>query len=216
MVLNIVQVAGFRGPCLAEAPVHMNAIDLRLFQQAPASGVHHRAGCRSTEVRQRFVDNWGRLAGTFGMGGDLGRVHAQLFIEDAPMDVPALAGALGLEPEDVRTHLDALMGWGVVRVVMGGYGETYATARDPWEFFLEIVRQRHRREFMPILELVRETASLARQLGGTTVSDSTRARVHQFSKFVEDLSALIEIFAKVGSKPMALALKTFARMAPRA
>jgi len=194
----------------------MNAIDLRLFQRAPASAVHHKAGCPSTEVRQRFVDNWGRLAATFGMGGDLGRVHAQLFIEDCGMDVPALAAALSLDPEDVHVHLNSLRGWGVVRVMPGGYGETYATARDPWEFFLEIVRQRHRREFMPILELVRETASLARQLGGTSASDATRARVQQFSKFVEDLSALIEIFVKVGSKPMALALKTFARMAPRA
>lgn len=194
----------------------MNAIDYQLFQAPPASGVHHKAGCRSTEVRQRFVNNWGRLAATFGMGGDLGRVHAQLFIEDGPMDVPSLASALDLDVEDVRTHLEALMGWGVVRVAHGGYGASYATARDPWEFFLEIVRQRHRREFMPILELVRETASIARQLGGTSASDATRARVQQFSKFVEDLSALIEIFVRVGSKPMALALKTFARMAPRA
>jgi DNA-binding transcriptional regulator GbsR (MarR family) len=193
----------------------MNAIDLHLFQSGPTSGVHHK-GCRSTEVRKRFVDNWGRLAATFGMGGDLGRVHAQLFIEDTAMDVPTLASVLSLDVEDVQTHLESLIGWGVVRVMPGGYGESYATARDPWEFFLEIVRQRHRREFMPILELVRETASIARQLGGTSSSDATRARVQQFSKFVEDLSALIEIFVKVGSKPMALALKTFARMAPRA
>jgi DNA-binding transcriptional regulator GbsR (MarR family) len=195
----------------------MNAFDIRMFQQAaPASGVQQKAGCRSTEVRGRFVDNWGRLAATFGMGGDLGRVHAQLFIEDSTMDVAALASTLSIDAEDVETHLESLIGWGVVRVIPTSYGETYATARDPWEFFLEIVRQRHRREFMPILELVRETATLARQLGGTSTSDATRARVQQFSKFVEDLSALIEIFVRVGSKPMALALKTFARMAPRA
>lgn len=194
----------------------MNALDISIFQPAPASSVQSKVGCRSTEVRRRFVDNWGRLAATFGMGGDLGRVHAQLFIEDAPMTIAALSSGLGLDGEDVQTHLEALIGWGVVRVIPTSYGEAFATARDPWEFFLEIVRQRHRREFMPILELVRETASLARQLGSSGTSDVTRTRVQQFSKFVEDLSALIEIFAKVGSKPMAMALKTFARMAPRA
>jgi DNA-binding transcriptional regulator GbsR (MarR family) len=194
----------------------MNALDISIFQPAPASSVQSKGHCRSTEVRRRFVDNWGRLAATFGMGGDLGRVHAQLFIEDAPMTIAAISSSLSLDEEDVQTHLEALIGWGVVRVIPTSYGEAFATARDPWEFFLEIVRQRHRREFMPILELVRETASLARQLGGTGTSDVTRTRVQQFSKFVEDLSALIEIFAKVGSKPMAMALKTFARMAPRA
>jgi len=196
---------------------HMNAVDIRVFQQgSPASGAQPKGGCRSTEVRQRFVNNWGRLAATFGMGGDLGRVHAQLFIEESALSIESLASALSLDVEDVETHLEALIGWGVVRVIPTSYGETYATARDPWEFFLEIVRQRHRREFMPILELVRDTAALARQLGGTSGSDATRARVQQFSKFVEDLSALIEIFVRVGSKPMALALKTFASMAPRA
>ncbi len=193
----------------------MNALDISVFQPAPVSSVQTKVTCRSTEVRGRFVENWGRLAATFGMGGDLGRVHAQLFIEDAPMTIAAISSSLSLDEEDVQTHLEALIGWGVVRVIPTSYGEAYATARDPWEFFLEIVRQRHRREFMPILELVRETASLARQLGGSS-SDVTRTRVQQFSKFVEDLSALIEIFAKVGSKPMAMALKTFARMAPRA
>lgn len=194
----------------------MNALDVSIFQPAPVSSVQSKVGCRSTEVRRRFVDNWGRLAGTFGMGGDLGRVHAQLFIEDAPMTIAAISSSLSLDAEDVQTHLEALIGWGVVRVIPTSYGEAFATARDPWEFFLEIVRQRHRREFMPILELVRETASLARQLGNSGTSDVTRTRVQQFSKFVEDLSALIEIFAKVGSKPMAMALKTFARIAPRA
>lgn len=194
----------------------MNALDISIFQQAPVSSVQSKVGCRSTEVRRRFVDNWGRLAATFGMGGDLGRVHAQLFIEDAPMTIAAISSSLSLDEEDVQPHLEALIGWGVVRVIPTSYGEAFATARDPWEFFLEIVRQRHRREFMPILELVRETASLARQLGSSGTSDVTRTRVQQFSKFVEDLSALIEIFAKVGSKPMAMALKTFARIAPRA
>jgi DNA-binding transcriptional regulator GbsR (MarR family) len=194
----------------------MNALDVSIFQPAPVSSVQSKVGCRSTEVRRRFVDNWGRLAATFGMGGDLGRVHAQLFIEDAPMTIAAISSSLSLDAEDVQTHLEALIGWGVVRVIPTSYGEAFATARDPWEFFLEIVRQRHRREFMPILELVRETASLARQLGSSGTSDVTRTRVQQFSKFVEDLSALIEIFAKVGSKPMAMALKTFARIAPRA
>ncbi|HEX4337644.1 MAG TPA: hypothetical protein VH062_17140 [Polyangiaceae bacterium] len=195
----------------------MNAVDIRMFQKgSPVGGVHAKVPCRSTEVRRRFVDNWGRLAATFGMGGDLGRVHAQLFIEETSIDVEGLCSALSIDAEDVQTHLESLIGWGVVRVIPTSFGETYATARDPWEFFLEIVRQRHRREFLPILELVRETAVLARQLGGNTTSDATRARVQQFSKFVEDLSALIEIFVRVGSKPMALALKTFARMAPRA
>lgn len=171
------------------------------------------APSRSEQVRYRFVDNWGRLAGTFGMPRELGRLHAQLFLSEESQDVARLSEALGLNRDIVRMHLDSLVDWGVVSVKRDGATDTFVTARDPWEFFLEIVRQRHHREFMPILELIRDTAEIARDLGGNS---ATRARVEAFSKFVEDLSRLIEVFVRVGSKPMALALKTFAKMAPRA
>ena len=195
----------------------MNATDLRSTEKAPASGLLLKPVARTSEVRRRFVNNWGRMAATFGMPGDLGRVHAHLFIADGAVDVTTLARGLELSAEDVRCHLGSLLDWGVVRASKNGFTDMYVTARDPWDFFLEIVRQRHKREFMPILELVRETASIARQLGSSNAEESaTRARVEAFSKFVEDLSRLIEVFVRVGSKPMALALKTFARMAPRA
>jgi DNA-binding transcriptional regulator GbsR (MarR family) len=194
----------------------MNAIDLRAAEQAPASGFHVKPESRTAEVRQRFVDNWGRLAATFGMPRDLGRVHAQLYIEEGPVDVTSLSQSLHLDPDLVRAHLGGLLDWGVIRAGRGAFGETYATARDPWDFFIEIVRQRHRREFTPILALVRETASLASELGGANSADAgTRARVESFSKFVEDLSRLIEVFVRVGSKPMAMVLKTVAKMTPR-
>ncbi len=163
------------------------------------------------QVRYRFVDNWGRLAGTFGMPRELGRLHAQLFLADEGMDLRDLSDALGLHQDLIGLHLDALVHWGVVRAERKGARDVFVTARDPWEFFLEIVRQRHRREFLPVLELIRDTASLSRELGG-----SSHARVEAFSKFVEDLSRLIEVFVRIGSKPMAMALKTFAKMAPRA
>jgi DNA-binding transcriptional regulator GbsR (MarR family) len=191
----------------------MNAIDFRRVE-TPASGIYAVPVSPSLEVQGRFVENWGRLAGTFGMGRDLGRVHARLFIANEPVEVVHLSHELGLLPDEVQAHLRSLLDWGVVKVSSEGCPQSYVTARDPWDFFLEIVRQRHRREFLPILELVRETASLAREL--TSLDGATRARVQAFSKFVEDLSSLIELFVRVGSRPMALALKTVARMAPRA
>lgn len=195
----------------------MNAVDLRSTEKAPASGLFAKPVARTSEVRRRFVANWGRMAATFGMPGDLGRVHAHLFIADGEVDVSTLAQELELTADEVRCHLGSLLDWGVVRASKNQLTDMYVTARDPWDFFLEIVRQRHKREFMPILELVRETASIARQLGSSNAEEAaTRARVEAFSKFVEDLSRLIEVFVRVGSKPMALALKTFAKMAPRA
>ncbi len=191
----------------------MNALHLVAPGKGFAASGIYPAPSHTDQVRYRFVDNWGRLAGTFGMPRELGRVHAQLFLSEEAQDLTALSEALCLNRDIVRTHVDALLDWGVIRAELRGDKEAFVTARDPWEFFLEIVRQRHKREFAPILELIRETAALSREVGSDSAAS---ARVEAFSKFVEDLSRLIEIFVRVGSKPMALVLKTFARMAPRA
>ncbi|HVU02130.1 MAG TPA: hypothetical protein VHE30_10270 [Polyangiaceae bacterium] len=191
----------------------MNALDLRSLEQDSDSGVFARPAAQSSEVRRKFVNNWGRLAATFGMPRELGRVHAELFLTEEGRDARSIATALEVDVDTVRAHLSALMDFGVVRAERTAGEDRYHTARDPWDFFLEIMRQRHRREFMPLLQLVRDTAALARQLPHHDTA--TRRQVELFTKFVEDLSRLIEVFARMGSKPMALALKTFAKMTPR-
>src|SRR5262245_47099352 len=94
----------------------MNALDLRSLDGNPTSGVYPKVVSRTLEIRRRFIDNWGRLAGTFGMGRETGRVHALLFLEEEPSDVAFLSRELGLAPDVVNAQLGSLLEWGVIRV----------------------------------------------------------------------------------------------------
>ncbi|MBM4361191.1 MAG: hypothetical protein FJ104_00810 [Deltaproteobacteria bacterium] len=183
-----------------------------LEEREPVSGIHQVPSV-VVSVRRDFVENWGKLAATFGMDRDLGRVHAELFLADEPVSIAAVARSLDLGAVDAARHVALLVEWGVAGAARAPGGEGYTTSREPWGFFLEILRQRHVREFLPVLALFRQTQALSAELGR---GSSTRTRVEQFGRFVEDLSGLVELFVRVGARPMGLVLKTVARVAPRA
>jgi hypothetical protein len=127
----------------------------------------------------------------------------------------AIGRKLGLPAETAGGFARELLDWGVVRLVDDD--TAFVTERDPWEFFLQIVGERHRREFLPVLHRMRATLSSARTLAGALPHEhAAKQKVEQFSGFIEELSRLIDLFVRLGAKPMALVLKTLAKFAPRA
>jgi len=161
-----------------------------------------------------FVDNWGSLAEAFGMKRDQGRVHALIYIALAPLDDAAIARRLELSDVDARRHLSELSDWGVIARDRDGSG--YTTDPDPWAWFLQILAERHHREFGPVLQAMRRTLSSLDARANTPSEREFYKRAERFTTFVEDLSRLIELFLRLGSKPMAAVLKTLAKIAPRA
>jgi DNA-binding transcriptional regulator GbsR (MarR family) len=171
------------------------------------------------DVERAFVDNWGLLAETFGMQRDLGRIHALIYIAHDPVDEASIARQLDLPPSTTAAHVGELLDWGVVRASENAPigAPRYVTERDPWGFFLQIVAERHRREYIPMLERMRETLQLLRSLQNTHPWDEpVRRSIEQFTRFVEELSSLIDLFVRLGAKPMALVLRTLGKLAPRA
>jgi DNA-binding transcriptional regulator GbsR (MarR family) len=181
-----------------------------------SSGVNAGSGA----AEQGFVDNWGGLAEAFGMKRDLGRAHALIYIALEPLDDVGIAGRLGIPLDVARAHVEELVDWKVVRKNeaqhAGGAATTYATELDPWVWFLKIVAERHRREFGPVLNAMRRTLATVHTLDASNPAvRELRHRADRFTKFVEDLSSLIELFLRLGQKPMAAVLRTVAKFAPR-
>jgi DNA-binding transcriptional regulator GbsR (MarR family) len=171
------------------------------------------AGLTSRAVEQAFVDNWGRLAEAFGMKRDLGRAHALIYIALEPLDDVGVGRRLGISDTDATAYVNELVEWGVVRKNEA----TYATDQDPWIWFLKILASRHTREFGPILNAMRRTrAALHEMDAGEPGMTELRRRTDHLTKFVEDLANLIELFLRLGQKPMAAVMRTVARFAPRA
>lgn len=169
-----------------------------------------------SSAERTFIDNWGRLAKAFGMERDLGRAHALIYISLEPPDSATVAARLGVPAEEATRHVDELCAWGVVHGNTIGSTTFYATNHDPWVWFLQIVAERHRREFHPVLHAMRQTVEAVRTLDASApTARELRHRAERFTTFVEDLSSLIEVFIRLGSKPMAAVLKTLAKIVPR-
>ena len=173
----------------------------------PTRAPSARSGGRAQEhdgasaAEHTFIDNWGRLAKAFGMERDLGRAHALIYIALEPPDDAAVAARLGLPLDEAARHVDELVTWGVVHGNVVGNTRYYATNHDPWVWFLQIVAERHRREFHPVLHAMRQTVEAVRALDASTpTARELRHRAERFTTFVEDLSSLIEVFIRLGSR----------------
>jgi DNA-binding transcriptional regulator GbsR (MarR family) len=165
---------------------------------------------------QSFVENWGGLAKAFGMDPDLGRAHALIYIALTPLDDAAVAARLGLSLADASRQTNELVDWGVVTRHEAGGAVRYATDHDPWIWFLKIVAERHHREFVPVLTNIRKTLADMHALDASEPrARELRQRGQRFATFIEDLSRLIELFLRIGARPMATVLKTLAKIAPR-
>jgi DNA-binding transcriptional regulator GbsR (MarR family) len=196
-----------------------------MYRSNPADDSHENAEWNTTknptlsDVERQFIENWGALAETFGMHRGLGRVHATIFLATEPPDETQIASTLGVPAETAHDHLRELLDWGVIRVAPSGTmgAPRYLTEDDPWSFFLQIVGERHYREFLPTLRRMRATLEAVQRLKlGDRRAETKRNRVVRFHRFVEELSSLIDLFVRLGAKPMAMVLKTLGRLAPRA
>lgn len=105
-------------------------------------------------VRERFVEHWGSMAGSWGINPAMGRIHGLLYILGRPMNAEEVMDALQLSRAAVSMNLRDLINWGVVRRVhrKGDRKEYFESETDVWEMFTTIIRERKRREVDPTLQ----------------------------------------------------------------
>ena len=173
-------------------------------------------------VEDRFIDNWGRLAESIGMEERMGRVHAVLYLGNAPLTTRAIAEYLEIDQFDCEDDLATLVSFGVAHEVDGeGHDPVYAAERDPWSWFLVTVRERARREFTPLLESIRAVNALAQETKSapSVRLDPERAarldRISRFTHFVDQMASLVEMFSSLGAGPLMTTMRLAAKLMPR-
>ncbi len=188
-----------------------------LRPDADATGQHDRL----MRLQDLFVENWARMAGAFAMDRTMGRVHALTYISIEPLSAVRIAERLGMPIEIVNTHLGTLLSYGLVREATTIDGHAcYAAEQDGWTWFLRTLRERRKREFVPIQEAVDNACALAKEMaamGGPQAAAlrATTERIERFTKFFSELSNLLDTLVTLGAGPMIKVLRTFARLMPR-
>lgn len=114
--------------------------------------------------QDRFVQAWGQLGPSWGISRTMAEAHALLFICGRPLNTDEVMDRLRISRGNASMTLRALVEWGIVsRVHKPGDRKEYFTAeQDVWSLARQIIRERLRREILPVLASLHEIRDATR------------------------------------------------------
>jgi len=106
-----------------------------------------------------FIETWGAMGSAWGINNSVARVHGLLIITDRAWCIDEIVERLKISKSNVSTSLKELRSWNVIRRTFkpGDRREFYACEPNAWEMLFNIMRQRKKMEFDPVLTGVTET-----------------------------------------------------------
>ena len=163
----------------------------------------------TTEVQDRFVNEWGDLVTVWGLNKTMGQIHALLYITGQPMTADEIMDRLNISRGNVSMNLRALMSWGVVHRQhrKGDRKQYFVAEEDPWRWFKNVVRERRKREVEPIIEAFSDTIALLPHAPGANGGHEPagedaaswaemRVRLEQMRDFVQVFNRGIDMFLR--------------------
>jgi DNA-binding transcriptional regulator GbsR (MarR family) len=175
-------------------------------------------------VEDRFIECWGNVGGLWGVSRSIGRVHALLFLAGKPLDMETVTERLQISHGNASTSLRDLLAWGVVRKVHlpGERKVLYESEKDPWTWFHTCIRERARREVVPVLQEMKDVHVDAKAAARAAPKGPDRAeleraveRIESFTHFMDEFMGLIDSFLAVGAGPMGKAFITLSKLMPK-
>lgn len=162
-------------------------------------------------VARRFVLHWGEMGSRWGVNRTVAQIHALIYIRERPMHAEEIADTLSVARSNVSNSLRELQNWNLVRVVhqLGDRRDHYETARDPWELFRTIVRERKMREFDPTILVLRECLT---DPEFASQAAPTKARVRETLALMETLSAWSDEMLRLDTTTLVKLMKLGARV----
>jgi len=167
------------------------------------------------DVRDEFVQLWGRLGPLWGIPPATARVHAFLLSQPEPVDAESIQVALEMSRGAVSMACRELADWGLVQGERrrGERKLHYHVQDDAAQLIRGIVSRRKRREWDPLLEdVTRWRSALSRER--SREAEVLRERLQEIGELVELVDSIAESFLRGGTIPK-LGLKGLVALARR-
>ena len=173
-----------------------------------------------TEVEDRFISLWGDISALWGVNRSVGRIHALLFLSRQPLDMETITERLQISHGNCSTSIRDLLAWNSIRRVhvSGERRVLYESEQDPWTWFHACIRERRRREVVPVIDQLHEISDHAKTTADVADAKDLKAaheRIARFTKFMDEFKDLIDAFLAVGAGPMGKALRMAAKVLPK-
>lgn len=173
-----------------------------------------------TQVQDRFIAAWGQMGAAWGVSRTMAEVYALLYITAQPLNTDDVMDRLRISRGNASMSLRALAEWGLVSRAhkRGDRKEYFLAEQDVWALSRKVMRERLRREVLPLLATLHElrdaTDKRAEQPAGAPLrlaSDDepaladarkpvTSAEVRQLNDRIDALLALVQTVDRLGER----------------
>lgn len=150
------------------------------------------------KVIDDFIEIWGAMGSFWGINNSVARIHGLLIITDRAWCIDEIVDRLQISKSNVSTSLKELRSWNVIRKILkpDDRREFYICEPNAWEMLFNIMRQRKKREFDPILAGVTDAYNKA----GNDPSGIAVERLGEMKKMLDTLNKLANMTLASESK----------------
>lgn len=145
-------------------------------------------------ARNLFIRRWGEMRKAWGISRSMAELHALLYLSSEPLCTDDIIEQLSISRGSASTNLRELGNWGLVhRVHRRGHRKKYFEAeKDVWQMFETIMRERRRREVLPIMETIERCLTMIDE-GRGALRGQARKKAELYEKRYIDLLEFCEI-----------------------
>lgn len=140
------------------------------------------------EAKEQFIQDWGILAGNWGIPRTMGQVHALLLVNKEPLSAEEIMNALAISRGNCNGTVRDLLQWGLVykTTIAGERREYFAAEKDMWKVAQLIARERRRRELEPVIKGIAKYQKL----------EGPKQEVKDFQEMIKDIQSIANIADK--------------------
>jgi DNA-binding transcriptional regulator GbsR (MarR family) len=162
-------------------------------------------------VQDRFIATWGQMGSTWGISRTMAEAHALLFITGEPLCTDDVMERLAISRGNASMSLRALVDWGIVSRVhkRGDRKEYFQAEQDPWAIVQAIVRERLKREVMPVMTALFELRDECPAPGPEPVAD-VRRRIDEMLTLLQTVDSMGQRLGEVPHEQLASAAEALA------
>lgn len=120
------------------------------------------------EAQQKFISAWGAIGTQWGINRTMAQIHALLLISEKSLSAEDIMSDLNISRGNVNMNVRELMSWGIVHKVLkfGERKEFFTAEKDIYKTAIQILKERRKRELIPVLNLLNELESENIDKGG--------------------------------------------------
>lgn len=158
-----------------------------------------------TQAIDEFIESWGAMGSVWGINTSTARVHALLMTSNEPLSLDDIAARLAISRGNTSMCLKELRNWRVIKLIKepGNRRDFYVSESDVQKMFFAIARERKRREFDPLVEVVGTALqSLREETDGP--EDDAQKRLKQMEEMLATLKLIAERF--LGNEKLAVSV----------